>query len=455
MTQRHMALGAFFHPTGHHLAAWRHPGAQIDAGTNIDHYLDLARQAERGKFDFIFLADALACRHGNLDALSHWPQYMAYFEPTTLLAAMAVVTRHIGLVGTATTSFNQPWDIARRYASLDHLSKGRIGWNIVTSSNQAEAQNFSLDRHFDHADRYRRAEEFVQVAKGLWDSWEDDAFLRDRDSGRYFDPEKLHRLDHEGEHFRVRGPLNVARGPQGHPVLVQAGSSEAGRGFAARHAEIVFTAQTDIDEARAFRLEMRERLAREGRDPEAIRILPGLNPVLGSTSAEAHALRDGLAAMIPVALGLEALAPILPEVDLSGCDPDQPCPLHLLAADTNASKSGLETFRAQTLAGRTLRQIYTDYINARGQNSICGTAAEVADHMEHWFREGAVDGFLIQPPILPLGLEAFVDGVIPELQKRGLFRADYASNTLRENLSLARPVNRYTAAGIRNLDPRL
>ena len=444
---RHLALGAFFHPTGHHIAAWRDPEAQIDAGTNIDHYLDLAREAERGRFDFIFLADALATRHGNLDALSRWPQYMAYFEPTTLLAAMATVTRHVGLIATATTSFNEPYNIARRYASLDHLSRGRAGWNMVTSSNQNEARNFSREAHFSHADRYARAEEFVQVVKGLWDSWEDDAFVRDRAEGRYFDPAKLHRLDHEGPHFQVRGPLNVARPPQGQPVLVQAGASEAGKAFAAAHAEVIFTAQTDLQVARAFRDEMRERLRALGRDPDGLKIMPGLNPILGRDRAEAEAKRDALAALIPEALGKELLAPIVPELDLSGLDPDRALSPEILPATTNASESGLATFRRQLAEGMTLRQIWTRHANARGQNSLCGTATDVADHMQEWFEAGAVDGFLIQPSVLPTGLSTFVDAVIPELTARGLFRQHYEGQTLRDNLGLARPANRHAETG--------
>lgn len=445
-----MTLGAFFHPTGHHIAAWRDPGAQIDAGTNIDHYLDLARTAERGLFDFVFLADASATRHGNLAALSTWPQYMAYFEPTTLITAMATVTKHIGFVATATTSYNDPYNIARRLASIDHISKGRAGWNIVTSSNQNEAQNFSREAHFAHSERYERAEEFVQVAKGLWDSWEDDAFLRDRDSGRYFDPAKLHRLDHDGKHFQVRGPLNAARPPQGYPVLVQAGSSETGRGFAARHAEVVFTAQTDLDEAIAFRADMHRRLAEAGRTPAGLRVLPGLNPIVGATRAEAEAKRDALSALIPEALGLELLAPIIPEVDLSSCDVDRPIPLALLPETTNASQSGLATLRRQTEDGQTIREIYTSYANARGQNSICGTATEIADYMERWFAAGAVDGFLIQPMTLPEGLNRFVDEVMPLLRERGLVRESYRGATLRETLGLARPENAYALRGEAN-----
>src|ERR1700733_14265924 len=247
-----MRLGAFFHPTGNHVAAWMHPEAQIDAGTNFQHYARIAQTAERGKFDLMFVADAVAVRDGKLAALSRWPQYMAYFDPLTLLPALAAVTTHIGVVATATTSYNEPYHIARKFASLDHISGGRAGWNVVTSSNIAEAYNFGREQHYEHGERYDRAIEFVEVVQGLWDSWDDDAMVRDRASARYFDPAKLHTLNHQGTHFSVRGPLNVARPPQGHPVLFQAGSSEVGREVAARFAEGVFTPQHTLPAPRNF-----------------------------------------------------------------------------------------------------------------------------------------------------------------------------------------------------------
>lgn len=455
MSPRQITLGAFLHPTGHHMAAWRHPGAQIDAGTNIDHYLEMAQLAESARFDFIFLADALAIRHGNLAALSRWPQYMAYFEPTTLLAAMAAVTRHIGLVATATTSYNEPYNIARRYASLDQISKGRVGWNVVTSSNQDEARNFSRDDHFSHADRYARATEFVEVVKGLWDSWEEDAFLRDRESGRYFDPQRLHPLDHDGARFQVRGPLNVARSPQGQPVIVQAGASDAGLALAAAHAEVIFATQSDPVAAGRFRTGLRAAAAAAGRGDNALRVLPGLNPVIGRTRAEAQALHEHLQSLISPELGLTALAPILPEVDLSGCDPDLPIPLALLPATTNASLTDLTRLRAQTESGMTLRQIYSQYVGARGQTTVIGTAEDVARHMIDWVEADACDGFLIQAPVLPMGLRDFAEQVVPILQERGHLRQDYTGSTLRENLGLAPPPNRYTLAGLANTSSRI
>ena len=283
-----LALAAFFHPTGHHVASWLHPESQSDAGTNFRHYVQLAQTAERANFDFIFLADAVAVRHGNLNALRRWPQYMAYFEPITLLSALAAVTEHIGLVSTATTSYNEPYHVARKYASLDHISGGRAGWNVVTSGNLSEAWNFGREAHYEHGDRYDRAREFIDVVKGLWDSWDDDAFVRDRSSAIYFDPEKLHVLNHKGENFSVRGPLNVARPPQGHPVIVQAGSSETGKEFAAEYAEVIFTMAPSLEKAKAFYNDVKGRMAKFGRAPEHLKIMAGFNPVIGSTESEAE-----------------------------------------------------------------------------------------------------------------------------------------------------------------------
>jgi len=437
-------LGAFFHPTGHHVASWLHPGAQIDAGTNIDHYLDLARLAEAGKFDLVFLADAAAVRHGNLRALKRWPQYMAYFEPTTLLAAMAAVTKHIGLVATATTSYNEPYNIARRFASLDHISHGRAGWNVVTSSNQDESRNFSRESHFEHADRYARAQEFTEIVRGLWDSWDDDAFVRDRASSTYFDSSKLHVLDHKGQYFSVRGPLNVARSPQGHPVIVQAGSSATGIEFAAAAAEIVFTPQSDLNRAREFYRDLKSRMTKYGRKPTDLKVMPGLNPIIGKTAAEAEEKHRFLQERIHPDVGRELLSPILGGIDLSKCDVDKPIPDDLIPSDTNASKSGLaELIRQTRHEGMTIREMYLEHAGARGQRTIKGTPTQIVDEMEKWFREEAIDGFLIQPSYLPGGLKEFIDTVIPELQERGLFRTDYTGTTLRENLGLPIPASRY------------
>jgi FMN-dependent oxidoreductase, nitrilotriacetate monooxygenase family len=441
-----LRLGAFLHPTGNHVAAWLHPDAQIDAGTNFAHYAEVVKIAENAKFDLIFLADALATRGGNLDALKRWPQYMAYFEPITLLSALAAVTKHIGLVATATTSYNEPFHIARKYASLDHISGGRAGWNVVTSTNRDEPLNFGREEHYDHSDRYRRAREFTQVVRGLWDSWEDDAFVRDREEAVYFQPDKLHRLDHNGEFFKVRGPLNVARPPQGYPVLAQAGSSEAGKDFAAETAEIVFSAQTVLAKAQDFYRDLKGRMAQFGREPDQLKIMPGLNVIVGQSEQEARDKHEYMQSLIHPDVGRILLQPELGDIDLTGLPIDEPIPEHLLPKETNGSQAGLNMMLSMVRDEKlTIRQMYLRYAGARGQRTVVGTPAQVADEMETWYQEHAVDGFLVQPAILPGGLQDFADLVVPELQKRGLFRTEYEGSTLRQNLGLVRPASRYQA----------
>jgi N-acetyl-S-(2-succino)cysteine monooxygenase len=444
-----MKLGAFFHPTGNHVAAWLHPEAQIDAGTNFKHYAKLAQTAERGKFDLMFLADALAVRDGKLAALSRWPQYMVYFDPVTLLSAIAAVTEHIGLVATATTSYNEPYNIARKFASLDHISGGRAGWNVVTSSNLSEAHNFGREAHFEHDERYDRAIEFTEIVCGLWDSWDDDAFVRDRATGRYFDPAKLHVLNHKGKHFAVRGPLNVARPPQGRPVIFQAGSSEAGRELAARTAEGVFTPQHTLAGAEEFYRDLKGRMARYGRPPEALKIMPGLNAIVGRTAKEADEKHRYLQSLIHPDVGLELLSNALGGFDLSEYDIDGPLPDipdHWGVVTGQTSLRNVVGWARQE--GLTIRQLYERFAGARGQRTLKGSPVEVADDMEKWFLGYGVDGFLVQPAYLPGGLDDFVDLVIPELQSRGLFRSKYEGGTLRDNLGLKRPPSRYAAATI-------
>jgi FMN-dependent oxidoreductase (nitrilotriacetate monooxygenase family) len=433
-------LGAFFHPTGHHVASWLDESAAIDAGTNFRHYLELAETAERGLFDLMFLADALATRDGRPEALRRWPQYMAYFEPLTLLSAIAPMTRHLGLVATATTSYNEPYNVARKFASLDLISGGRAGWNVVTSSNQSEAFNFGREAHYEHDARYDRAVEFADVVRGLWKSWDDDAFVRDRATQIYFDPDKLHELNHVGEHFRVKGPLNVARSPQGEPVIFQAGSSEAGRELAARIAEAVFTPQHVMAEAAAFYADLKGRMGRFGREPGDLKVMPGLNPVVGRTLAEAQDKHAHLQSLIHPDVGLEVLGYSLGKFDLRGYDLDGPLPADVDRLGTNAGQTAF----AQILGwarteGLTIRQLYQRFAGARGQRTVIGTAAMIVDEMQAWFEAYAVDGFLIQPSTLPGGLNDFVALVIPELQARGLFRTAYEGTTLRDNLGLKRP----------------
>jgi FMN-dependent oxidoreductase (nitrilotriacetate monooxygenase family) len=439
-----MHLGAFFHPTGHHVASWLHPDAQIDAGTNFRHYVELAQMSERAKFDLMFLADALAVRDGNLEPLSRWPQYMAYFEPITLLSGIAGLTERIGLVSTATTSYNEPYNVARKFASLDHISGGRAGWNVVTSANISEAFNFGREAHFEHGERYDRALEFTEVVFGLWDSWDDDAFLRDRTTGRYFDPAKLHTLNHKGEHFSVRGPLNVARPPQGRPVIFQAGSSEVGRELAARTAEAVFTPQHSLEGAQAFYRDLKGRMAKYGRSPVHLVIMPGLNPIVGRTRREAEEKHQYLQSLIHPDVGLELLSNALADFDLRPYDLDGPLP----EAAYNVTPKGSTTSFRNVLSwakeeNLTIRQLYQRFAGARGQRTVIGTAADIVDQMQEWFVNRGVDGFLIQPSHLPGGLQDFIDLVIPELRERGLFRTEYNGTTLRDHLGLPRPRSRY------------
>jgi N-acetyl-S-(2-succino)cysteine monooxygenase len=445
--RKHMKLGAFFHPTGNHLAAWLYSESQIDAGVNFNHYVELAQIAERGKFDLMFLADASATRDGRLNALSRWPQYMAYFEPLTLLSGIAALTKHIGLVATSTTSYNEPYHIARRYASLDHISGGRAGWNVVTSSNVTESYNFGREKHYEPNERYERATEFVEVVKGLWDSWEDDAFVRDRATATYFIPEKLHYLRHKGTHFSVRGPLNVARPPQGYPVFAQAGASEAGIELAAKIAEIVFTPALSLESAQAFYQNVKSRMAKYGRSPDHLKLMPGLNVIVGRTQQEAEEKHQLLQSLIHPDVGKELLSAELAGFDLTPFPVDGPLPYDLIATETRGSMSSLKGMVEMAKRDNlTIRQLYMRYAGARGQRTLKGTPEFIADDMEHWFKSFGVDGFLIQPAYLPGGLKDFVDLVIPELQRRGVFRKEYEGRTLRENLGLPRPISRYAAA---------
>lgn len=441
--KRHIKLGAFLQETGHHIAGWRLPDAEADAAFNLQHHIDLARTAERGLFDLVFVADSFAVRGlQNPDALGRTARSVG-LEPLTLLSALAATTTHIGLIGTATTTYSEPYTLARQFASLDHLSNGRAGWNLVTSNNASEALNFSRDAHASHADRYDRAEEFVAVVKGLWDSFEDDAFPRNKKSGHFLDTDKLHILCHKGKHFSVSGPLNIARPPQGNPVIVQAGSSDTGRSLAARTAELVFTAQQTIEGAQAFYADIKSRAEGHGRDPDAIRIMPGFLPVVGTSRQEAQERFEELQALVDPVVGLATLATTLGEADLSGYPLDGPVP-ELPEANTSRSRRQL-LLDAARAEGLTIRELYLRVVPARGHRIAVGTAADIADELEAWFTEGAADGFNVMPASYPSDLTTFVDLVVPELQRRGLFRTAYETGTLRDRLGLARPGNRFAA----------
>jgi FMN-dependent oxidoreductase (nitrilotriacetate monooxygenase family) len=441
--QKTMKLGAFLHPSGHHIASWRHPRSCANGHVDFNHYAKLAQIAERGKFDTLFLADSPGVRAWPIETTSRVDLYVAPFEPLTLLSALVPLTNHIGLAATVTTTYNEPFHVARKFASLDHLSKGRAGWNLVTSVNSAEAFNFGYSTHPLHEDRYRRAEEFAAVVRGLWDTWDDDAFVYDRHSGRYFEPDRMHLLNHEGQYFKVRGPLNVARSPQGHPVVIEAGSSEPGKALAARNADVMFTLQSSLPSAKAFYADMKGRLAEHGRQPEDLKILPGLFPVVGRSTSEAQERFEELQSLVHPNVGRQLLGEILGGVDLSAYPVDNPPP-PIDEASYNYSKTALGHAQEMAASGLTIKQLYLRLACGRGHLQVIGTAQGVADQMEAWFRNEACDGFNILPPCLPSDLTDFVDLVVPELQKRGLFRAQYEGKTLRENLGLRRPPGKST-----------
>ncbi|MBD9500954.1 LLM class flavin-dependent oxidoreductase [Pseudomonas sp. PDM17] len=437
---RTLSLGAFLMATGHHVSAWRHPDVPANGGLDFRLYKRLAQVAEAAKFDALFVADSVAAPTGDIASRMARSDH---FEPLTLLSALAAVTERIGLVGTVTTSYNEPYHVARKFASLDHLSEGRAGWNLVTSDAAAEALNFNRQEHFGHAERYARAREFHEVVTGLWDSWEDDAFTRDKASGQYYDPAKLHVLNHEGENFRVQGPLNVARSPQGRPVIVQAGSSETGRELAAQTAEVVFTAQTSLAAARDFYNDLKGRLPRFGRSADDLRIMPGVFVVVGQSQAEAQEKFEAFQELVEPQVGVALLSRMLGNFDLSAYPLDGPLPELPLTDSGQRSRQLLLT----ELAGRenlTLAQLGRRIAGGRGHYSLIGTPAQIADELQAWFEGGAADGFNVLVPHLPGGLEDVANHVVPELQRRGLFRREYSGSTLREHLGLKRPANRYT-----------
>lgn len=437
---RQIKLGAFLPGGGQHVAAWRHPDSPLDGATSFDFHLDLARTAERGLFDAYFLADGLTVSFGG--GTEGGNAKVAGFEPVTLFAALAPLTRNLGFIATASTTYEEPFNTARKFASLDLISQGRAGWNVVTTATEAAAQNFNLDQQHPHAFRYRRAAEHVEVVKKLWDSFEDDAFVRDRETGRFFDPDKVHATDHRGEHFKVKGPLNVPRSAQGHPVIVQAGQSEDGRGLAAASADVIFTAHQNRTTAQEFYRDIKSRARALGRDPAHVLVMPGVSPFVGRTQAEAQAKYDRLTDLILPEDGVALLNGLTGgTLDLRGHDLDGPLPP---APPTEGMKSRQALIRQIADENHfTIRQLYAHVASARGHFTIIGTPETIADTLEDWFRHEAADGFNILPPWLPTGLNDFVDLVIPELQRRGLFRTAYEGRTLRENLGLPIPQNRW------------
>lgn len=432
---RQLKLGAFLMATGHHVAAWRHKDVPANAGLDFKHYKHLTQVAEAAKFDALFVADSVAAP---TDVSASHMARSDHFEPLTLMSALSAVTEHIGLICTATTSYNEPYHVARKFASLDHLSGGRAGWNLVTSDAAAEAQNFGRDEHIGHAERYSRAREFHKVVTGLWDSWEDDAFIRDKTSGQYYDPAKRHVLNHQGEHFKVKGPLNVARSPQGHPVIVQAGSSEVGRELSAETAEVVFTAQTSLANAQAFYADIKGRMARFDRDPESLKVMPGVFVVVGDSEALAREKFEEFQALVEPKVGVALLGRMLGNFDLSGYALDEPLPPLPLTDSGQQSRQKLLTQLSRD-ENLTLAQLGRRIAGGRGHYSLIGTPTQIADELQVWFQERAADGFNVLVPHLPGGLEDVAWHVVPELQRRGLFRTEYSGSTLRDNLGLQRP----------------
>ena len=439
---KQLHLGAFMRPIGIHTAWWRYPGAYVDANFNLKHLTGFIQTLERACFDAFFMADHLAVLNMPMAALRRSGTATS-FEPLTLLSALAMVTERIGLIATASTTFDEPYHIARRFASLDHISGGRAGWNVVTTSNPDAALNFGLTEHVEHDERYRRAREFHQVVTGLWDSWADDAWLRDPESGIFFDPARLHVLDHKGEHLSVRGPLNIARPIQGWPVIVQAGASEAGKQLAAETAEVIFGSSRTIEDGRAFYKDVKARLRALGRAPDTLKILPGALVIVGRTNAEAHEKKALLDSLVHPESGVPNLS-IRLGVDASGFDLDGPLPE---LPQTNQSQSGQNALvalaRRENLTVRQLAQMVGGY----GGLQMVGTPGGIADTMQEWLESEASDGFNIMFPTVPAGLDDFVELVVPELQRRGLFRRAYEGATLRDHLGLKRPDNRFFPAG--------
>jgi FMN-dependent oxidoreductase (nitrilotriacetate monooxygenase family) len=436
---RQLRLGAFMRPVSIHTAAWRYPGAFPDANFNFAHYKRFVQTLERGRFDAFFMADHLAVMNMPMNALKR-SATVTSFDPLTLLPALATVTEHLGLIATASTTYNDPYHIARKFASLDYISGGRAGWNVVTSANPHEALNFGREEHLEHDERYRRAREFFDVVTGLWDSWADDAFIRDVETGIYFDPEKLHVLNHKGPHFSVRGPLNIARPIQGWPVIVQAGASEAGRQLAAETAEVIFNGPNNLDDARRFYADVKGRMQAHGRSSDHLKILPGAFVVVDDTLAEARAKKARLDSLVHPDSGIATLSVQLGH-DVSGLDLDGPLPD---IPESNASRSArqklLDMARRDNLTVRQLAQ----YVGGSfGVLELIGTPTMIADQMEEWLVTDGCDGFNVMFPYLPGGLDNFVDRVVPELQRRELFRREYEGTTLRENLGLPRPRNRF------------
>ncbi len=432
---RQLKLGFMLHGVGMGWGDWRHADADPSASTSLAFYKRQAQLAEAARFDFLFVADSVFITEKSS------PHYLNRFEPLTILSALAAVTSHIGLVGTLTSSYSEPFNVARQFASLDHISGGRAGWNVVTSWLEGSAANFSKATHLAHDTRYKLAAEHLDVVQGLWDSWEDDALVLDKASGRFLDPAKLHRLDHKGTFFQVQGPLNISRSPQGQPVIFQAGASEDGRNFAAARADAIFAGQETFEEATEYYRDLKRRAVRFGRDPDQLFLLPGIRPVIGSTEAEVERKFQEFTDLTSIENALSMLGRPFNDYDFSSHDLDAPFPdISAHAANSNQSHAG----RILSLARRdklSLRETARRFATPR--TDFVGTPEQVADAFEHWLNGRAADGFVFNVS-LPKELEVFVETVVPILQKRGLYRSEYEAETFRGNLGIPVPANRYS-----------
>ena len=423
--------------SNYHIAGWRHPDAYVDAGSNIQRWVEFAKTLERGKLDMLFVADVIGVPGIQNPESLRYASTVDKFEPFTLLAALSSITHRLGLVATSATAYNEPYNVARTLASLDHLTGGRAGWNLVTGGSYEDAANFSQPVHAAHGDRYERGEEFVDVVRGLWGSYDRDAFPRDKTSGRYVDPAKVHVLNHTGKYFSVKGPLSVGRPPQGYPVIVQAGTSEPARKLSARVADVVFTAQSSIDDAKAFYADVKGRMQQHGRHPDDLKVMPGVAMYIGRSQQEAEDKCEALNALIPIDVAVSRLSRMLGGVDLSGYALDEPMPD--VQGNTARMSTPLNYVRLARRENLTLRQVAMRSAAGKDHWTLIGTPQTIADELERWFVEKAADGFNLLPPHVPGAINEFVDLVVPELQRRGLFRTEYEGATLRENLGVPFP----------------
>lgn len=440
---REMKLAAYLVGTGMHVASWRHPLSQPDASININALIEQAKIAEEGKFDIVFIADSLAINHE-----SH-PQILNRFDPIVLITALASATEKVGIGATASTTYSEPYVLARQFASVDHISGGRAGWNVVTTADATgeTALNFSREKHWEHDHRYERAEEFVDIVKGLWDSWEDDAFIYDKESGQFYDRKKVHEINFKGTYFSVKGPLNIARSEQGQPVMIQAGASVPGQRLAARTAEVIFTKWDHIEEAKKYYKKLKGQLKDFNRKEEELLIFHGISPIVGETEEIAQQRYEELLHLTDPYESLKFISGYMGNVDFSKYSLDTPAKEVKFPKVNSIQSNFNEIKKIIDEEDLKVRDLYTRFFSSAKKDAFVGTPTQIADEMEKWFTEKATDGFMIQFPLLPRDLQNFVNLVVPILQERGLFRKDYKGDTLRDHLGLAKPINQFTKVG--------